>query len=164
MANIKTMPWLEIRVLWLDAVNNAVNNHDSQVIFMLFIFYVTDPDLSRVDELFHDCRSGIIQIPLTATENFLVLSETFFSFGDLCGSSSKAVAGIIQKLQNRAAKVLPSASYDTSTDFLLGKLGSKYLKTQRKITKGTMVYKALNSLVPNYLAQMFTGRSRITYY
>ena len=104
-----------------------------------------------VDELFHDCRSGIIQIPLTATENFLVLSETFFSFGDLCGSSSKAVAGIIQKLQNRAAKVLPSASYDTSTDFLLDKLGSKYLKTQRKITKGTMVYKALNSLVPKLI-------------
>ena len=74
------------------------------------------------------------------------------------------MAGIIQKLQNRSAKVLTSASYDTSTDFLLDELGSKYLKTQRKIVKGTMVYKALNSLVPNYLAQMFTGRSRITYY
>ena len=43
-------------------------------------------------------------------------------------------------------------------------LARNILKTQRKITKGTMVYKALNSLVPNYLAQMFTGRSRITYY
>ena len=54
--------------------------------------------------------------------------------------------------------VLPgcSASYDTSTDFLLDKLGWKYLKTQRKIAKGTMVYKALNGLAPNYLAQMFS--------
>ena len=62
--------------------------------------------------------------------------------------------------------VLPgcSASYDTSTDFLLDKLGWKYLKTQRKIAKGTMVYKALNGLAPNYLAQMFTERSRITNY
>ena len=27
-----------------------------------------------------------------------------------------------------------------------------------------MVYKALNGMAPNYLAQMFTERSRITYY
>ena len=27
-----------------------------------------------------------------------------------------------------------------------------------------MVYKALNGLAPNHLAQMFTERSRITYY
>ena len=76
------------------------------------------------------------------------------------------MAGKIQKLQNRAARVLTSASYDTSTDFLLDKLGWKYLKTQRKVAKGTMVYKALNGLAPNYvyLAQMFTERSRITYY
>ena len=33
--------------------------------------------------------------------------------------TTKAVAGKIQKLQNRAARVLTSASYDTSTDFLL---------------------------------------------
>ena len=70
----------------------------------------------------------------------------------------------IQKLQNRAARVLTSASYDASTDFLLDKLGWKYLKTQREIAKGTMVYKALNGLAPNYLAQMFTERSRITNY
>ena len=53
--------------------------------------------------------------------------------------TTKAVAGKIQKLQNRAARVLTSASYDTSTDFLLDKLGWKYLKTQRKIVEGTMV-------------------------
>ena len=65
---------------------------------------------------------------------------------------TKAVAGKIQKLQNRAARVLSSTCYDTGTDFLLDKLGWKYLKTQRKIAKGTMLYKALNGLAPNYLA------------
>ena len=63
----------------------------------------------------------------------------FFAFGDLFGSSTKAVAGKIQKLQNRAVRVLTWACYDASTDFLLDKLGWKYLKTQRKIAKGTMV-------------------------
>ena len=116
------MPCLEIRLLLLDTVN----------------FSWHGPRPVPTNELFHDCRSGIIQIPFTATKHFLALSETFFSFGDLRGSSTKAVARIIQKLQSRAAKVLTSASYDTSTDFLLDKLGWKYFKTQHKITKGTM--------------------------
>ena len=47
---------------------------------------------------------------------------------------------------------------------LFEKLGWKDLQSQRKITKGTLVYKALNRLKPDYLAQMFTERSRITYY
>ena len=51
------------------------------------------------------------------------LSFIFLPFGDLFGSSTKAVAGKIQKLQSRATRVLTSASYDTSTDFLLDKLG-----------------------------------------
>ena len=80
---------------------------------------------------------------------------------DGCGTT---LADKIQKLQNRAARVLTSASYDTSTDTLFEKLGWKDLQSQRKIAKGTLVYKALNSLAPDYLAQMFTERSRITCY
>ena len=83
--------------------------------------------------------------------NYRIRQELSFIFfpgplATLFGSSTKAVARKIQKLQKRAARVLTSASYDTSIDFLLDKLGWKYLKTQRKIAKGTMVYKALNGL------------------
>ena len=140
---------------------------------MLFIFNGTDPDLSR--PMNHSMIVGreSFRYPLRLPKIFWYfgnyrirqeLSFIFFPFGDLFGCSTKAVAGKVQKLQNRAARVLTSASYDSSTDFLLDKLGWKYLKTQRKIAKGTMVYKALNGLAPNYLAQMFTERSRITYY
>ena len=48
--------------------------------------------------------------------------------------------------------------------FYSKKLGWIDLQSQRKIAKGTLVYKALNGLAPDYLAQMFTERSRITYY
>ena len=72
--------------------------------------------------------------------------------------------GKIQKLQNRAARVLTSANYDTSTDILFEKLGWIDLQSQRKIAKGTLEYKALNGLTPDYLTQMFTERSRIAYY
>ena len=60
--------------------------------------------------------------------------------------------------------MLTSANYDTSTDILFEKLGWMDLQSQRKIAKGTLVYKALNGLTPDYLTQMFTERSRIAYY
>ena len=56
----------------------------------------------------------------------------------------------IQKLQNRAPRVLTSANYDTNTDILFEKLGWIYLQSQRKIAEGTLVYKALNGLTPDY--------------
>ena len=96
---------------------------------------------------------------------FSSLIQPYFDYcsvvWDGCGAT---LAGKIQKLQNRAARVLTSANYDVSADILFEKLGWKDLQSQRKIAKGTMVYKALNGLAPDYLAQMFTERSRITNY
>ena len=57
---------------------------------------------------------------------------------DGCGTT---LAGKIQKLQNRAARVLNSASYDISTDILFEKLGWKDLQSQQKIVKGTLCLK-----------------------
>ena len=95
---------------------------------------------------------------------FSSLVQPYFDYcsvvWDGCGTT---LAGKIQKLQNRAAKVLTSASFFT-TNILFGKRGWKDLQSQRKIVKGTLVYKALNGLTPDYLAQMFTEHSRITYY
>ena len=43
------------------------------------------------------------------------------------------------------------------------KLGWIDLQSQRRIAKGTLVYK-LNGLTPDYLTQIFTECSRIAYY
>lgn len=37
-------------------------------------------------------------------------------------------------------------------------------KSERKIAKGTMVYRALNGLAPDYLTRIFTEQNRITNY
>ena len=96
---------------------------------------------------------------------FSSLIQPYFDYcsvlWDDCGTT---LAGKIQKLQNRAARVLTSANYDANTDILFEKLGWIDLQSQRKITKGTLVFKALNGLTPDYLTQMFTERSRIAYY
>jgi hypothetical protein len=70
----------------------------------------------------------------------------------------------LQKLQNRAGRVLTSSSYDTNADYLFEILGWKNLASQRKISKAIMVYKSVNGLVPDYLSEMFVDRSNITNY
>ena len=46
------------------------------------------------------------------------------------------LAGKIQKLRHRAARVLTTASYDISTDILFEKLGCIDLQKKKKIAKG----------------------------
>jgi hypothetical protein len=70
---------------------------------------------------------------------------------DSCGSTR---ADKLQKLQNCAARVLTSSSYDTNADYLFEILGWKNLASQRKIAKAIMVYKSVNRLAPT-LAQRF---------
>ena len=79
-------------------------------------------------------------------------------------SCSSYLANKLQKLQNRAAKVLTSSSYDTNADYLFERLGWKKLGSQRRITKAIMVYKSLNGLAPGYLSNMFVDGNSITNY
>ena len=58
--------------------------------------------------------------------------------------------------------MLTFSTYDTNTDHLFEILGWKNLPSQRKIAKTIMVYKSLNGLAPDYLAEMFIDRSNIT--
>jgi hypothetical protein len=78
---------------------------------------------------------------------------------DSCGSTP---ALKLQKLQNRAARVLTSSNYDTNAEYLIEKLSWKNLESQRKIAKAIMVYKSLNGFVPDYLSEMFVDRSSVT--
>jgi len=69
-----------------------------------------------------------------------------------------------RKRQNRAARILLRASYDTNADSIIDKLGWRKLDTQRQINKATMVYKSPNGLAPKYLRSKFTARSNVSSY
>ena len=56
----------------------------------------------------------------------------------------------IQKLQNRAARVLTYSNYDADAGYLFELLGWKNL--------ATMVYKSLHGLAPDYLCSKFERR------
>ena len=77
------------------------------------------------------------------------------------GNCGKTLSERLQKLQNRAARILTSSSYDAR--FLLQQLGWKDLITQRQIQVALMVFKALNDLAPDHLFSMFTERSTSGY-
>ena len=64
----------------------------------------------------------------------------------------------VQKLQNRAARVILKAKYDTSSSILRNRLSWDTLAIRRKKQKAVLMYKCLNGLVPNYLQNLFTHR------
>ena len=69
----------------------------------------------------------------------------------------------LQKLQNRAARVLTFSDYDEDAGYLFELLGWTNLAGQHEIEKATMVYKSLHGLAPEYLCSRFAIRETDTY-
>ena len=63
----------------------------------------------------------------------------------------------LQKLQNRAARVITKSPFDTSSNLLLAMLKWE-LSFRRKKQKALIMYKTLNDLAPDYLQCLFTQR------
>ena len=70
----------------------------------------------------------------------------------------------MQKLQNRAARILTFSSYDTDVEDLFSKLGWRKLCSQPEIKKAIMAFKSSNDLTPEYLSELFVHRSDVTEY
>ena len=80
------------------------------------------------------------------------------------GNCNKSLSIKLQKLQNRAARILTSSSCDANADDLFIRLGWQKLNLQHKLKTANMAYKSLNGLAPDYLKSKFTDRSAITTY
>ena len=92
------------------------------------------------------------------------LVQSHFDYCSLVwGNCGKTLSNKPQKLQNRAARVITSSSYDVDVDSLFHNLSWKELHTQRQIQKAFMVFKSLNGLVPEYLASKFVTRNVSNY-
>ena len=64
----------------------------------------------------------------------------------------------LQKLQNRAARVITQSPFDTNSNLLLAMLKWEKLSLRRKKQKALIMYKTLNELAPDYLQYLFTQR------
>ena len=74
-------------------------------------------------------------------------------------SLSQQLSEKLQKLQNRAARVITKSSYNTNSNYLLNSLGWDNLSVRRTKQKANLMYKCVNKLAPNYLCNMFTPRT-----
>ena len=79
------------------------------------------------------------------------------------GNCGKTLSNKLQKLQNRAARVITSPNFDVEVDSLFHKLSWKDSKSQRQNQNALMVFKSLNWLVPEYLASKFIKRNESNY-
>ena len=65
----------------------------------------------------------------------------------------------LQKLQNRAARIITNSSFDTPSRPLIAELGWQTIEELIGSESKTMVFKALNDLAPQYLCNLFTKNS-----
>ena len=90
-------------------------------------------------------RPFVSQRSLPFIHNSLV--KPYFDYCNVVwGNCNKTLANKLQKLQNRAARVLTSAAFDTSTEYLFQVLNWRKLESQCQIQKVCIVYKSLNGL------------------
>ena len=80
------------------------------------------------------------------------------------GNCNKGLSDKLQKVQNRAARILISAGYDSNLDDLFRALGWRKLCHQRLDKKFIMMYKILNGMTPEYLRSSFVVRDSLNSY
>ena len=70
----------------------------------------------------------------------------------------------LQKLQNRAARIIMNLRYYTPDMEALNDIGWETLETQGAKSKAKQMYKVLNDLAPSSLATLFVHKRNITKY
>ena len=65
----------------------------------------------------------------------------------------------LQKLQNRAARIITNSSFDTPSRRLITELGWKTVEELIGNESKTVVFKSLNDLAPQYLCNLFIKNS-----
>ena len=100
--------------------------------------------------------------PVTLHNIYHALVQSHFDYCSVVwGNFAKTLSDKLQRLQNRAVRVLTHSSYDADANQLFKELGWDNLETRRQKLKAEMVYKSLNGLAPNYLSSKFIQRSDV---
>ena len=156
-----------------DTLELSINNIPiEQVSSVKSLGIYIDGDLTRqshIDKLYKKIASAIKRVKPFVPQSTLLnihnsLVQSHFDYCSLVwGNCGKTLSNKLQKLQNRAARVITSSIYDIDVDSLFHKLSWKDLKSKRQIQNALMVFKSLNGLVPEYLTSKFIKRNKSNY-
>lgn len=101
------------------------------------------------------CTALYIQKTAIQTYNALIIPHF-----DYCSPVWDCLSGYLsdklQKLQNRAARIITKLPFDTSLNHLLSTLDWERLSLRREKQKALMMYKIINNLAPEYLQSLFS--------
>ena len=127
-----------------------------------------DKHLSWNDNTNHICKkitagiSALLRLKEYADKHTLLsvynaLIYPYFSIGE-------AQSKCLQKLQNRAARIIKNLGNNVDHTFALHELGWGPLTDDRRKIKAKMMYKVLNKLGPTSLGNLFTYKDEVTCY
>ena len=84
--------------------------------------------------------------------------QPYFDYcAQVWGCLGKTLAAKLQKLQNRAFRIITRENYSTRSADMLNKLGIPNLEKRRMQQLSILMYKVKNRSVPDYLCDMFTN-------
>lgn len=93
----------------------------------------------------------------TAIIMYKSLIQPLFDYCDIVWDNMPLTTGErLQKLQNRAARVITCQSYEVRSNDILQQLGWKTLAERRYIHKAKMMFKIFHGNAPSYLMECFT--------
>ena len=93
-----------------------------------------------------------------------MVQSQFYYCSVVWGCCSQSLSQKLQKLQNRAARVITFPNFASSIEELFRELRWVKLDRQRSVDKAIMVYNVVNGAVPQYLCFRFVQRSdRLSY-
>ena len=105
-------------------------------------------------------------LPFSAlTNHYTSIIEPHFRYCcSVWGCAGTTQINRLQKLQNRAARIVTNSSFDIPSNLLIETLGWKTINELIDTETKTMVFKSLNELAPPYLRSLFMKNSQITSY
>ena len=91
--------------------------------------------------------------------------EPYFSYCCLVWDSiGDTLSNSLQRLQNRAARIVTGAAYSKPSGEVFEELGWTQLNSMRQFHKAIMMFKIVNGLAPPYLTEMFTSNNALNNY
>ena len=105
--------------------------------------------------VFRRLRSFVPKSILITIYNSLIVPHLDYC-SSVWGSIGKGLSNKIQKLQNRAARIITHSSYDIRSKDILNYLGWKNMAERRQDQLATLMFKTMNGYAPVYMSSMFT--------
>ncbi len=101
----------------------------------------------------------------TLIKIYLSIIQPHFDYcSQIWGCLGKVLSDKLQKLQNRAFRIITRENYDTRTIDVLNKVGLPNLVTRRKHHLAVLMFKAKHNMLPNCLTELFTTSNEIHNY